>query len=137
MGRMTVSVTGIKEMNQALRGIDKGAPKMTKDALNGCADFLIGKAQPLIPTRTGRARRSLKKRASRTEVRIAVGGRAAPYYPWLDFGGRTGINGSVQRRFLSEGRYLYPTLRKHRQEFTAIMEGALEDVARRAGLDVD
>src|ERR1051325_10474720 len=104
MSRMTVSVSGLKEMNRALREVDKGAPKMTKDALHGCADFLIGKAQPLIPTRTGRAKRSLKKRSSRTEVRIAVGGRAAPYYPWLDFGGRTGINGSVARPFYKEGR---------------------------------
>jgi hypothetical protein len=70
-------------------------------------------------------------------VRVGIGGRRAPYYPWLDFGGKTGPKRSVERPFYKEGRYLYPTLRDHREKFTEIMQGAVVAIATGAGLDVD
>jgi hypothetical protein len=135
--RATVTVDGLKQFNRALRKLDADLPKGLRLALNGCSDFLIAKTVPQIPKRSGAAARSLKARSTRTSVRIGVGGRAAPYYPWLDFGGKTGRHKSVVRPFFTEGRYLYPTLRRNRSEFAKILEGALVDVARGAGLDVD
>jgi hypothetical protein len=134
--RVKVEVTGLKEFNRSLKSLDSDLPKATRIALNGCADFLIAQTRPQIPRRTGRAANSLKARSTRTSVRIGVGGRQAPYYPWLDFGGRVGRAKSVHRPFYTEGRYLYPTLRKNRDEFTKIMEGAILEVARSAGLEV-
>lgn len=135
--RMTVDVKGLKEFNRSLKSLDADLPKATRIALNGCSDFLIAKTLPLIPRRTGRAAKSLKAKSTRTSVRIGVGGKQAPYYPWLDFGGAVGKGRSVRRPFHTEGRYLYPTLRRNRDEFTKIMQGAILDVARGAGLDVD
>lgn len=135
--RVTVGVQGLNEFNRALRKMDKDLPKGLRIAMNECADFLIRKVQPQIPKRSGAAARSLKARSTRTAVRIAVGGRSAPYYPWLDFGGRVGKNRSVVRRFYAEGRYLYPTLRKNRGDFDRILQNALVGVAEGAGLDVD
>lgn len=135
--KTTVEVEGLKEFGRSLRKLDSDLPKTLRVALNSCADFLIGKVKPTIPRRTGRAADSLKARSTRTAVRIAVGGRKAPYYPWLDFGGRVGKGKTTKRAFLSEGRYLYPGLRLHRDEFTDIMRGALVGVAERAGLEVD
>lgn len=132
-----VEVKGIKDLSKALRKIDSEAPKGLRVALNGSADFLIGEARTLIPRRTGRAAGSLKAKSTRTEVRISVGGSRARYYPWLDFGGRTGRKRSVVRPFIKEGRYLYPTLRKNRARFTTLLESSLNDVVRGAGLDVD
>jgi hypothetical protein len=137
MVKSTVSVDGLAEFNRSLRKLDSDLPKGTRIALNSCADFLVGKTKPLIPRRTGAAANSLKARSTRTSVRIGVGGKQAPYYPWLDFGGATGRGNTARRPFYTEGRYLYPTLRKNRDEFTKIMEGALVMVARNAGLDVD
>lgn len=134
--RTTVSVDGLKQFTRSLKDLDAALPKQVRVALNASADFLIGRAQPKIPTRSGAARASLRARSSRTAVRIAVGGRRAPYYPWLDFGGRVGPDDSVARPFLTEGRYLYPTLRQDREKFTKIMAGALTDLATGAGLDV-
>jgi hypothetical protein len=131
-----LQVAGLKEFGRALGKLDSSLPKGLRVAMNGCADFLIGKTVPLIPRRTGAAASSLRARSTRGAVRIAVGGRAAPYYPWLDFGGRTGINRSVNRPFYKEGRYLYPTLRQHQSDFAEIMERALLGVAETAGLDV-
>lgn len=135
--RSVIAVKGLREFTGSLRRMDAALPKAVRVALNGCADFLIGKTKPQIPKRSGAAAASLKARSSQSAVRIAVGGRKAPYYPWLDFGGRVGRGNSVVRPFFKEGRYLFPTLRNNRDEFTRIMQKAVTDVAQGAGLDVD
>lgn len=135
--QVSVGVGGLSEFNRALRRVDSEAPKALRLALNKAAEFLIDETRKEIPRRTGKAAASLKAKSSRTAVRIAVGGRKAPYYPWLDFGGKTGPNKSVKRRFYREGRYLYPTLAKKRDEFTDVLRKALIDVAEGAGAEVD
>jgi len=132
-----ISVEGLAEFNRGLRKLDADAPKALRIALNGAADLLVNKTVPQIPRRTGAAAKSLKAKSTRTSARVSVGGRRAPYYPWLDFGGSTGRNRSVERPFYSEGRYLYPTLRRVRPEVARALEQGLVDVARGAGLDVD
>lgn len=136
-GRERVAVEGLAQFRKGLRALDRDLPKALRVAQNDAASFLIGKAKPLIPRRSGTAAASLKARSSQTSVRVAIGGRKAPYMPWLDFGGRVGPNDSVTRPFLKEGRYLYPTLKSNREQFADILEDALTDVARTAGLDVD
>jgi hypothetical protein len=135
--RPVVQVQGLADFARAVRAVDKESAKALRVAMNGCATFLINKAKPKIPKRTGRAADSLKARSTQKAVRIAIGGRRAPYYPWLDFGGRTGPHRSVVRPFQSDGRYLYPTLADSRGEFQRIMEQAIARVAQDAGLDVD
>jgi len=136
-GSWSVGVKGLTEFRKSLRTIDKDLGKGLRKALNTASDFIIGQARPLIPRKTGKAAKSLKARSSQEAVRIVVGGKAAPYYPWLDYGGNVGKDNSAHRPFISEGRYLYPTLGKHRAEFERLLQGALTDVARGAGIDVD
>lgn len=132
-----IAVEGLAEVNRGLRKLSSDAPKQLRLSLNEIADFLVGKIQPDIPRRTGAAAKSLKAKSTRTSARIGVGGKRAPYYPWLDFGGRTGRNRSVKRPFLKEGRYVYPTLRRERPEIEDKLQTALIAVATDAGLDVD
>jgi hypothetical protein len=132
-----VKIDGLAAFVRAVKKADAELPKMLRVALNGCATFLINKARPLIPTVKGAAARSLKARSTRTAVRVAAGGDTAPYYPWLDFGGHVGQHGSTARPFFKEGRYLYPTLRENRDEFGKIIDEALADTARKAGIEVD
>jgi hypothetical protein len=132
-----IGVTGLAEFNRGLRKLDSEAPKGLRVALNGVADLLIDSTRPKIPRRTGRAAASLKAKSTRTSARVSVGGRNARYYPWLDFGGKTGIRRSVDRAFFKEGRYLYPTLREIGPDIGRALEVALTEVARNAGLDVD
>lgn len=136
MERQRITITGIREFQKALRDMDANLPKQLRVALNKASDLVITKARPLIPVRTGRAANSLKVRSTQRTARIAAGGKRAAYYPWLDFGGSVGRAGSVHRAFYKEGRYIYPTLRKNREEITQIMAVALSDLARDAGLDV-
>lgn len=133
---ITIKVAGLKEMNKALRQLDKDAPKATKQALNGVADLLVQRARPKIPVRKGNAARSLRASSTANQARITAGGSKARYYAWLDFGGRTGIKKSVHRTFIRGGRYIYPTLADMNDEITSKMENDLNDVARSAGLEV-
>jgi hypothetical protein len=89
-----------------------------------------------IPKRSGRAAASLKPRSTQTSVRVAAGGTKAPYYPWLDFGGRVGPRKSVRRPFIGDGRYIYPALSEKHDEFLEAMQRALIESAESAGLVV-
>lgn len=131
-----VRVTGLAEFNRALKRLDDQAPKQLRLALNDVADVVIRHARPLVPRRTGRAAASMKARSTRTAVRVAAGGRRAPYYPWLDFGGRVGRRKATKRAFLREGRYLYRAYFDNEDEFADVLTDRLRGAARRAGLQV-
>ena len=131
-----ISIDGLSEFSRGLRKLDKEAPKGLRIALNDAADLLIDRIRPTVPSLTGAARKSLKAKSTRTSARVSVGGKRAPYFPWLDFGGRTGRKKANVRPFLKEGRYVYPTLKKVRPEIEAKLGDALTAVARNAGLDV-
>lgn len=136
-GRDQVRIQGLAQFRRALRQLDASLPRTLRVAMNEAAALLIRKAQPLVPRVTGKAANSMKVRSSQAAVRVAVGGNKAPYFPWLDFGGRVGRNDSARRPFITEGRYLYPTLRANRSEFDEVLEEALKGAARNAGIEVD
>lgn len=131
-----IKVEGLAEVNRALRKVSADAPKGLRVANNSAADLLVSKTIPKIPRRSGRAAKSLKAQSTRTSARVAMGGSRAPYVPWLDFGGSTGIRGSVHRDFLTDGRYLFPTLGENRTEIGSKLQRALVEVVVGAGLDV-
>lgn len=137
MSSSTIKVVGLNEFRRGLRGMDKGLPKSVRLALNDVANVLIDAVRPQIPKRTGAAAASLKAQSTQSTARIAVGGRAAPYYPWLDFGGKTGPKKSVDRPFYKAGRYIYPTLAEKTDEIQAAMLKALAQLASTNGIEVD
>lgn len=136
MARAYVEISGLKELRAQLKQADADLPKQIRVALNKSSQLVIDYAQPRVPKRSGRAAGSLKVRSSQTQARIAAGGARAPYYPWLDFGGKVGIGKSVDRPFYTEGRYIYPGLRHNRDQITQVMADALTELARGAGFEV-
>lgn len=138
MDGLKVEVGGLAQLNRGLRALDAGAPKELRLALNEAAQLLVDRTRPKIPQVTGAARRSLVARSTRTSARVGVGGKKAPYYPWLDFGGQGRKPGRPPARtFLREGRYVYPTLRQERPRIEAALGEALTRVIRNAGLEED
>lgn len=114
MAGSTIQVRGLRELRGALRGIEKTLGPELRKGLNEVADVVLDTARPLVPTRSGKARASLKAGSTEKAVQIKAGGAKAPYWGWLDFGGKVGHNKSVKRRFITEGRYIYPTLTRKR-----------------------
>ncbi len=139
MATKPVKIEGLKQFNKDLKTLDKDLPKMTRLALNEASSVIVDSARPKIPTRSGKARRSVKAQSTRTLARVSGGGGRAKYYPWLDFGGRVGKNKSVRRPFLKEGRYIYAAYHRKKRsgEFDRILEDALVKVVSSAGFEVD
>ncbi len=132
-----IQVTGLREFQRALKSMDTGLPKMLRLVLNDATGVVIDWARPRIPTKTGRARASLKARSSQRAARVAIGGNRAAWVPWLDFGGEGRVKGRpAARPFIKDGRYVYQGLKVKRNEVTEIMSAGLTQLAREAGLEV-
>jgi hypothetical protein len=132
-----IEVKGLREFQTQLRKMDADLPKQLRVALNKASGLVIDYAQAHMPSKSGRARASLKARSSQREARIAMGGKRAPYAPWLDFGGKGKHGRPAPRPYMKEGRYVYKGLAVKRAEVIDVMQEAVLDVARGAGLEVD
>lgn len=130
-----ISIRGLQEFVRALRKVNTDLPKELRVALNQGADLVVEWARPRVPSRSGRARRSLRVSSTRTAARVTGGGARVPWYPWLDFGGRVGRKRSVHRAFLPSGRYIFPGYAARQDEVQDEVVRALLDLAERAGLN--
>jgi len=132
-----IKITGLAEFNRNLKKLDKDLPKVLRLAHNEAAQLIVDWAQPRVPRKSGRAAGTVKAKSTRTESRVQGGSKRAPYYPWLDYGGKVGPKRSVKRQFLKEGRYIYPALSANYGKFAELLAEKLIDVARQAGVEVD
>jgi hypothetical protein len=139
-----VEVRGIRELNRAFRAVDTDLSKELKSAFRAVAEHVVGIAQQRMPYKSGGAVKSVKPRASSTGAGIAFGGNAAPYEPWLDFGGSTGRghkpkvagSGAIKRPFIKEGRYVYPAISESKDYTMDEVGKAIDSIARGAGFEV-
>lgn len=135
-----VGVKGLAQFTRALGAVDKGLKKEVRLVLNEAADLVVSGAKPTVPTgKRGRAKKSVRAQSTQKFARVSGGGSQAPYYPWLDFGGSVGRNGSITRPYTRKGRYIYPTYRGLRDsgEFQQTMLDGLNELGRRHGLDIE
>lgn len=132
-----IKIDGLAEFSRNLKKLDSDLPKALRMAFNGAADLVVNEARPRIPTKSDKAKASVKARSTATASRVVGGSKRVPYYPWLDFGGKVGRGGSVHRPFLKDGRYIYRAYFDNRARYAALVEKALLDVARQAGIEVD
>lgn len=138
MDELKISVGGLSQLSRGLRAIDAGAPKELRIALNSAAQLLVDEVKPTIPKVTGAAARSLVARSTRTSARVACGGKKAPWFPWLDFGGQGRVAGRPPARdFIREGRYVYPGLRRIRPRIEAQLQDSISAVIAGAGMTED
>jgi len=132
-----IKVEGLSEFVKNLKRLDTDLPKALRVAFNACADVVVNDARSSIPTKSGAAKASVKSRSTATASRVVGGSKRVPYYPWLDFGGRVGKGGSVRRPFIKHGRYIYNSYFDNQTRYAELVEQALLDVARQAGVEVD
>lgn len=139
-----VRIEGIQEVSRALRNISKDAAKELRTGFKQIAESVASDVRGKVPSRSGKAARSIKAKGSNKGAAISFGGRAAEYYPFLDFGnqvrggkGKVGRGDSVPRPFVPEGRYVYPTIGEHKEEIGRKAEELLADLARKHELEAD
>lgn len=132
-----VAISGLAEFRRSLRALDAAAPRALRVAGNQAAGLVVDAARRPVPTRSGKAKASIKARSTQSAVKIASGGRAAPYMPWLDYGGKVGRNNTASRPFIADGRYVYPGYREVRGQFEGLLRTALQTIADDAGLELE
>jgi hypothetical protein len=134
-----IHVSGLREFQRGLKGIDKNAPKGLRTAGNEAAGIVVKEAKPRVPqgpNKGGHALSSVRASSTRTAARVSGGSKKFPYYAWLDFGGRVGRNNSVHRPFVKEGRYIWPAFVDKRPQVQDELHKALVEVARAAGVEI-
>jgi hypothetical protein len=132
-----VRVSGDREVAARVRILRQTADGAIHDAEEEAAKLVARRVRPKIPLGpglNGHVRSSVKVVQSGRGTDVQAGGPRFKYYPWLDFGGHVGKKRSVYRRFIREGRYIWPTMQESRPAIQRILERALEDAVRRAGL---
>lgn len=115
------------DVQMALTRALRGLPRAVRQAEAGSARIVARRAQARVPHGPavgGHAASSI--RSIGPEVR--GGGPRYPYYPWLEFGGRVGPQGSVRRRWVQGGRYIYPSMVDSTRAIESEMLDQLNDV---------
>jgi hypothetical protein len=130
-----VEVRGLRELRTAFKQLDDNLPKKLAAEFKTLASKIVGAVQEKVPVVSGAARGSYKPRSTATGASIAFSGTAAPYAPWLDFGGAVGRKKSIKRAFIKEGRYLYPTIREMNSDILDATDEAVKKVAKEAGFE--
>lgn len=131
-----IEIEGLREFMRSLRAMDSALPKALRLAGNAAAAIVVTDAAGRVPRRSGRAARSVKAKSTRTAVRISSGGKSAPYFPWLDYGGRVGPARSVNRPWRPDGRYVYPAFTDNRQAVDDAYRKALREIAAESGVEM-
>lgn len=129
-----MQVEGIPELRRSLRDLENGAQKELRLVLNEGADIVADEADNRVPVRSGTAAGSVRARSTQTEGRVVGGGSRAPYYPWLDMGGRVGRNKSIKRPYRSQGRYLFPALESKSDDVMRKLADGIDKLIRKHGL---
>lgn len=141
--KSSIRIEGLKEFQGALRKIDADLPKKLRVLFNEVAETVAAGARRRVPTKTGRAKASIKVASQQREAIIKGGGNKAPYYPFLEFGNKVGGGAfvgrgdSVDRPYRQAGRYLYPTFSANRQSVEAAMEKKLNELVEESGLKAE
>lgn len=122
----TIKVKGLVEFQRALREADKALPRELKRAMDTIATKILlplilakMEAEFVLPLgdkkdhrhRSGKLRASVRAVSQQRAGIVKEGVAATPYAGWWEFGGSThSSRGMTERKFVHEGRTLYPSL---------------------------
>lgn len=133
-----IEVDGLKQFRKGLKDIDADMAKQLRMVANEASEIVAETARERIPRgRTGYAGSSIKTASTQTAARVAGGSTKAPYYAWLDFGGKTGIHKSVSRPYRRKGRYIWSAYSDYSDTVYERLNEGLVNLARDAGFSVN
>lgn len=131
-----IGIKGLRELQSALKDLDGESQKLIRVALNDAAETVAQGARRRMPTKTGKAKSTVRVASTQREAKVKEGSAKAPYVAWLDYGGKVGEGKRVSRPFIREGRYLYPTYSANHASIMNGLEKRLTQLIETAGLGV-
>ncbi len=133
-----IKIDGLKELQKQMKLLSPEIKKDFNREMKQIAGEVVGSVRDQMPEDSGAAKRSVRPSFQNGYVQVRAGGPDVPYYPWLDFGGTLSASGrrtnSQKRAFFKEGRWIYPTIARHRPAIYAKAMAAVEKAKQRAGL---
>lgn len=129
-----IRMRGLPEFNRALMRASELTTEARQEVSKEASQLAVAWAHGRIPKRTGRAARSVRVVRFGAVYGVQGGDEKTRYYPWLDFGGRTGKRKSVVRQYIDGGRYIYPGIAATAAQAQNVLEKAVADVISRSGL---
>lgn len=135
-----VRIDGMREFQMSLADLSGDMRDVVRNTVDEAAEMVATEARRRMPSRSGKARRSVKVVPDSTGARVQLGGPSAPYAPWLDFGGSVGRRNargmkSVRREFKPQGRYVFPAYMDLEPKLRDLFEAAIDDLARSSGFE--
>lgn len=131
-----ITIRGLDEFRGELARLEASTPKALAMATSACAEMGADDARRRVPTRTGRARASVRVKVTAAGATIMGGDSRAPYFPWLDFGGAVGRGHAVRRPYLGDGRYIYFAYQQTKSRYLEVLSKSLRSAVEGAGLEV-
>lgn len=137
-----IEIDGHVQFSRALKKFDPELSKALKVELKEVAEVVASDARMRVPSKSGRARGSVRAGADNKGPWVAGGKKAIPYYGWLDFGSRRPAKGNPRSYgpwFKSgtgpaKGRFIYPALDRNRDEVLDAATAAFNKARDAAGL---
>lgn len=129
-----VVVTGLRDLNKALKAADTEAADAMKASMKSIAEIVVADVQARVPHLTGAARASYKPRGGVKGAGIAFGSARAPYVAFLEFGNKVGAGAgvgrgdTVPRPFVKGGRYLYPAIEANMRDIEQKVGDAIDGI---------
>jgi hypothetical protein len=123
-----VDTAKVAHLEEQLAKLGSGVEQALVNVSRDIADDVVTTVRGKVPYLTGKARNSYQVNYTSTGTEITFGGDAAPYVPWLEFGGKAGRSGA-SRPYVPGGRYLYPTIRKVAEDWESEILRAIEGLS--------
>lgn len=122
-----IQVTGLRELQRALKQFDVELPKAFRGRLRAIAARVADVVRGRLPDVTGTMRRKTKPTATTKGAGIVW--RGVPYAGPVEFGGWP-----KGRPYVAKGRYIYPTVDAERSRIETEVAGVVDEFIARANL---
>lgn len=141
--RPEIRVEGLRELRAALAKLDPlDARNELRDGLKAAAGIVADDARGRVPSRSGRARDSVRATAGGNTAYVVGGKASVPYYGWLDFGTRTPRTGNARSvgpwsgtgPGPAKGRFIYVALDAKEHQVVEKVADAAEKAITNVGL---
>src|ERR1700750_2589732 len=99
-----IKITGLRELQKALKDIDGESQKALRGVLNDAAALVVSRAKANAPARTGALQQSIRVSSSQREARVSGGSAKVPYFGAVEYGGHVGRNRATVLPRHAQGR---------------------------------